>query len=167
METPATSHSVDTEMVLRSGLTKAPVQKEPVPETQFRRRIFCYQSIGFIAIIAVCMLDELIGLSTLVLGDQNYIIDFRESITKALIIFVVWFLVVGSTGRLLAQMRYLEKFTRVCSWCRRVEHKGNWMAFEQFLKLRLDTSTSHGICQECLKRARKAWNLENNTDAKS
>jgi len=45
-------------------------------------KVLLYQSVGFLAIIALCMLDELIGLSSLLLGNQPYISDFRQSILK-------------------------------------------------------------------------------------
>jgi hypothetical protein len=149
-------------VLVGSGGFEVAVQKAQVAANQLRRKAFCYQSIGFIAVIAVCMLDELVGLSTLLLGDQTYIINFRQSVPKALIIFVVWLLVARSTGRLLAQVRYLEGFMKVCAWCRRVEHKGEWVEFEKFLRLRLDTSTTHGICQDCLQKSTTAWNREGN-----
>jgi hypothetical protein len=120
---------------------------------QLRRRALCYQGLGFIATIGLCMVDELVGLSNLLLKDQSCITQFRESVPKALLILLVWFLVAGSTRRLLSQVRYLDSFMKVCAWCRRVEHGGNWIPFERLLKQQLDTTTSHGICQDCLAKA--------------
>jgi hypothetical protein len=45
---------------------------------------------------------------------------------------------------------------RVCSWCRRINYKGEWVALEQFMKEGFDTPTTHGICPECLENQRKA-----------
>src|ERR1041384_8214280 len=98
-------------------------------------KVFVYQSIGFLAIIAVCMLDEVVGLTTLVLGDQTYISDFRETILKMLLILGVWLVVAGSTRRVLARLQYLEGFMKVCAWCHRIEHQGRWMPFEEFLNM--------------------------------
>ena len=118
-------------------------------------KVLLYQSVGFLAVIAVCFVDELVGLSALIFGDQSFITDFRESTLKMLLILGVWLLVAGSTRRVLAHMRYLEEFMKICAWCRRVEHKGQWMRLEQFLEQGFDTPTSHGICADCLAQ-RKA-----------
>ena len=119
-------------------------------------KVLLYQSVGFLAIIALCMLDELIGLSSLLLGNQTYISDFRQSILKVLLIFGVWFVVAGSTRRVLAHMKYLEEFMKVCAWCRRIEHKGRWMPLEEFFEQGFDTPTSHGICRDCLDKTKSA-----------
>jgi len=119
-------------------------------------KVLLYQSVGFLAIIALCMLDELIGLSSLLLGDQTYISDFRQSILKVLLIFGVWLIVAGSTRRVLAHMKYLEEFMKVCAWCRRIEHKGRWMPLEEFFEQGFDTPTSHGICRDCLNKTKSA-----------
>src|SRR6266404_5601869 len=124
-------------------------------------KVLLYQSVGFLAIIALCMLDELIGLSSLLLGNQPYISDFHQSILKVLLIFGVWLLVAGSTRRVLARMKYLEEFMKVCAWCRRIEHKGRWMPMEEFFQQGFDTPTSHGICGDCLDQTKSALEKSN------
>src|SRR5258708_3880435 len=102
-------------------------------------KVLWVQSTGFLAVIAVCMLDELIGLTNLILGDQSYISDFKASLLKALLIFAVWLLVTGTTRRVLERTRYLESFMRICAWCRRIEHKGQFMSLEDFFQQGFDT----------------------------
>ena len=69
-----------------------------------------------------------------------------------LLFLAVWLLVSNSTRRLLKQVRQLEDFLRVCSWCRRIDYKGEWMRMEDFMQQGFDTPTTHGICPECLER---------------
>ena len=121
-------------------------------ETRPNRVLWC-QSLGFLAIIAVCLLDEWVGLSALILDGNAFISDFRESALKMLLVLSVWLLVSGATRRVIARMDYLESFVRVCSWCRRVRYKDRWVRFEVFFKEGFDTPTTHGICDECLKKA--------------
>lgn len=116
-------------------------------------KVFLCQSLGFLAIILVCFLDELVNLSALVFRDHAYILEFRSSALKMLLILCVWLLVSGSTRRILLRAERLERFMKVCAWCRRIEHNGRWLPLEQFFKLGLDTPTSHGICQECVAKA--------------
>lgn len=117
-------------------------------------KILVCQSAGFLAIILVCLFDELLGLSSLVLGDHSYIVDLKDFTVKMLLIMCVWLLVSGSTRRILDHAQHLAKFMKVCAWCRRIEHEGRWMPLEAFFRTSLAKPTSHGICEECLRKAK-------------
>jgi hypothetical protein len=114
-------------------------------------RLLLCQSAGFLAIIAMSWLDELISLPSLILGDHPYIADFHESTLEMLLVLTVWLLVSMASRRVLKHVHYLQGFMRVCAWCRRIEYKGRWIRIEEFLKQGFDTPTSHGICSECMR----------------
>lgn len=119
-------------------------------------KVLFYQSAGFIAIIALMFLDELLALPSLIFGEYSLITDFRESSLKMLLILAVWFLVAGSTRRMLVRVRYLEGFMRICSWCHHIDFKGQWVSLEDFLQRGFDTPTTHGICPICLAKQQAA-----------
>lgn len=119
-------------------------------------KVLLYQSIGFLAVIALGFLDELIRLSALVFGEQPFTWQFRKSTLGMLLVLGIWFLVNMATRRILDRLRYLEKFMRVCAWCHHIHHKGNWIALEDFLQQGFDTPTTHGICPKCLAEQRAA-----------
>ena len=119
-------------------------------------RIIFYQHFGFLAIIVVCFLDELLKLPALIFSNDHFAFVFRRSTLDMLLVLAVWFLVSGSTRRALERIRYLEAFLRVCSWCRRIDYHGQWITLEEFLKQGFDTPTTHGICPECLRRQKEA-----------
>lgn len=125
-------------------------------EKEARPKILLYQSVGFLSVIGLAWLDDRIGLSTLILGDDPVLPQFHASLLEVLFALVVWLLVSGATRRMLARMKYLEGFMRVCAWCRRIDYRGRWMPFEEFLQKGFDTPTTHGICEECLVREKKA-----------
>jgi hypothetical protein len=120
-------------------------------------RLVLIQAVGFIALIALSWCDEWADLHSLILGSHPYISDFREATLEMLFVLAVWFVVSRCTARMLARMRRLEQFTYVCGWCRRVRFKGQWMPLEQFLLRGLDTTASHGICEECRHKETEAW----------
>jgi len=115
-----------------------------------------YQSLGFLAIIALTWLDELVALPSLIFGHSSMITDFRESTLKMLLVLAVWFLVACSTRRLLVRVRYLEGFMRICAWCHHIDFKGDWISLEDFLRKGFDTPTTHGICPGCLTKEKAA-----------
>ena len=120
-------------------------------------KVMLYQSVGFLAIIAVCWFSELTGLRKLVLGDHPYISDFRESTLEMLLVLGVWFLVAASTRRILAHARRLEGFMRICAWCHHIDYRGEWIRLEDFLERGFDTPTTHGICPRCLQEQTAAY----------
>src|SRR5882672_3381003 len=97
-------------------------------------KVFLYQNVGFLTVIILGFLDELIRLSSLLFSEQPFEWEFRRSTLGMLLVLVVWFLVSTSTRRILDRIRYLEKFMRVCAWCHNINHKGRWMPMEEFLQ---------------------------------
>lgn len=119
-------------------------------------KVMLYQSAGFIALISLTFLDELLALPSLIFGEHSFISDFRQTSLKMLLILTVWFLVAGSTRRILARVRYLEHFMRICAWCHHIDFKGQWVSLEDFLQAGFDTPTTHGICPICLAKQQAA-----------
>jgi hypothetical protein len=119
-------------------------------------KVLLHQSVGFLAIIALCWLIELTGLRKWVLGNHPYLSDFRESVLEMLVVLAVWFLVAASTRRILAHARHLEGFMRVCAWCHHIDFKGEWIKMEDFIERGFDTPTTHGICPHCLAEQKAA-----------
>ena len=119
-------------------------------------KMLLYQGVGFLVLIAVSWINESLNLHTLILGDHPYISDFRESTLEMLFVLAVWLVVYGSTRRLMAEKRELERFMKVCSWCRRIGAEGKWVAMEEFFARRFSVPTSHGICEDCLHKQEEA-----------
>ena len=68
------------------------------------------------------------------------------------VIVAIWVWVHFTTRRLLRRLHELEEFLRICSWCRKLEHNGQWLTIEEFFGSRLATETSHGICPTCARQ---------------
>lgn len=115
-------------------------------------KIEVYQNLGFLAILVLCFLDDLLQLPGFIFSDHPFAFLYRRSTLDILLVLGVWFLVSRSTRRTLDRVHYLEKFMRVCAWCRRIHYKGEWMPLEEFMQQSFDTPTTHGICKDCLKR---------------
>jgi len=60
--------------------------------------------------------------------------------------------------RLLARLYYLEGFLRVCAWCKKINLNGDWVSLEEFFERKLETNTSHGICEACNERMKAEMN---------
>lgn len=119
-------------------------------------KIALYQNIGFLVVIVLGFLDDLLQLPSLIFSDHPFSFIFRRSTLEMLLILAVWFLVSNSTRRVIERVRYLEKFMRVCAWCRRINYNGEWMRLEEFMRQGFDTPTTHGICKDCLDQQQAA-----------
>ncbi|MGC3956879.1 MAG: hypothetical protein QM813_02595 [Verrucomicrobiota bacterium] len=73
-------------------------------------KVFLYQNLGFLTVIALGFLDEMTRLSSLVFGDAARAWEFRRSTLAMLLVLSVWFLVSMSTRRILDRLRYSRKF---------------------------------------------------------
>jgi hypothetical protein len=119
-------------------------------------RIVMYQNLGFLCILIICYMDELLRLPTLVFSENPFAFLYRRTTLDILLVLAVWFLVSTSTRRILERIHYLEKFMRVCAWCRKINYQGEWMPLEEFMRQGFDTPTTHGICKDCLARQQEA-----------
>lgn len=68
---------------------------------------------------------------------------------------LVWASVHLATRRLLKRLHHLEEFLRICGWCRKVCHDGEWLEMEKYFRSKFATKTSHGMCPECLKKKKE------------
>lgn len=119
-------------------------------------KIVLYQHLGFLLVIVLCFLDELLKLPALIFSDHPFAFMLRRPTLEMLLVLTVWLLVSASTRRMLMRVRHLESFMRVCSWCRRIDYKGEWMPLEEFMRQGFDTPTTHGICRDCLRQQQAA-----------
>ena len=120
-------------------------------------RIVLYQNLGFLGIMVLGFLDDLLqaAVADLFRASLRHSCPRRTTL-EMLLVLVVWFLVSTSTRRILERVHYLEKFMRVCAWCRRINYQGEWMRLEEFMRQGFDTPTTHGICTECFSKQRES-----------
>jgi hypothetical protein len=124
-------------------------------KSQFTK-VVLYQNLGFLAVIVICYLNELLQLPSLIFSHHPFAFVYRRSTLELLLFLAVWLLVSRSTYRLMNRLRQLEVFLRVCAWCRRIDFKGEWMPLEDFMEQGFDTPTTHGICPDCLRERKEA-----------
>ena len=86
-----------------------------------------------------------------VLSHDHASMEWEGPILETTVLLLVAIPTVVLTRRIVSRLHYLEGFLRLCAWCHRVECNGQWLSIEEFLKRRLSTRTSHGICESCNK----------------
>jgi hypothetical protein len=122
------------------------------------KRVVLFQNLGFLSVIILCVLDELVQLPALLQSGHSFTFLLHLPALEILVILAIWLLVSISTHRILEHLHYLEGFLRVCAWCRRINYQGDWMRLEDFMRQGFDTPTTHGICPECFELQKAAAN---------
>lgn len=109
------------------------------------------QAIGFSLLVAIMWLVELLRLPHHFFGESPQFIWSRV-LLRTVTVLIIWVVVHLTTRRLLRRLHELEEFLRMCSWCRRIGHRDEWLSFEEFFSSKYATETTHGICPECAKQ---------------
>jgi hypothetical protein len=130
-----------------------------VPPASVPLRIAIFEAIGFLAVVAVIWLDELLDLPHRLLGAPATPLRIQEAWLESLLVVALGLLVVTASLRLARQLAYLRSFVVICAWCRRVRAEATWISFERFLASHR-ASTSHGICPDCALRLEEGAGFE-------
>jgi len=112
------------------------------------RRILLYEGMGFGAILLVSWLNELGSMTRRIHGRAPEI-QWQDAIVETIITISIALPVLWMTYRMSRRLFYLEDFLRICSWCKRIGRDGHWVTLEEFIHIRGDVKTTHGICPDC------------------
>jgi len=123
------------------------------------RRVMCYEAAGFLFVILIIWLNELIDIPYLCLGAEQTPVNWRESVFETVLIVMLGVLVVALNRRLFRQMKYLEGTLPVCSSCKKIrDANGEWRGIETYISDRSDAVFTHGICPDCAEKLYPEYN---------
>ena len=115
------------------------------------KRITQLIMVAFAGIILISWADEIYDLPYLLYGAEptpaNY---FEASMETGWALFVM-FLVLASTQALLKQIRYLEGFLPVCSFCKKIRVGKEWVPIEHYLHEHSRVEMTHSLCAVCAR----------------
>lgn len=114
--------------------------------------VLLYESAGFLAIIALSWLNEFAGLPHLLLGGPPEQPEINESVMETVVILLVAVPILLISRRLLSRLVYLQKFLKVCAWCKRVDAGGAWVPMDEYLATGYGQRTTHGMCPDCYEK---------------
>lgn len=115
------------------------------------RNILRREALGFAVFLVLIWVTEATHLPHLLFGEPAEFNWFRV-IFRTLVTLAIWAWMHLTNRRLLRRLHELEEFLLVCSWCRRVGDRGDWLTMEEYFGSRLSTETSHGICPDCAQK---------------
>lgn len=116
--------------------------------------ILWIEASGFSLLIVLCWLGELLHMPYYIFG-ESYDFNWHRALVRTSCVLIIWAWVHFLTRRILRRLHYLEEFLRICGWCRKVCHEGEWLEMESYFKSKFATKTSHGMCPDCLEKKKK------------
>lgn len=95
------------------------------------QRIAWYETLGFLLLIGLSWLNELVSLPHLIFGSGEHS-SVHEAVLETAALVVVWLVVIVFTKRLMRRLFYLDGFLRVCAWCRKIGAEDEWTTVEEY-----------------------------------
>ena len=121
----------------------------------YEKFILAIELIGFGSVMFLIWLDEFLDLPFRYLGAPKTPPRPQEYWFETCAVLLLGTVIVVATLWVFRRLRFLEDFIRVCAWCRKVDVGGEWVTFEDYMKLQHDVKSTHGICPTCRANASK------------
>jgi hypothetical protein len=117
------------------------------------RRVAQLMTVAFSGIILVSWVNEIYDLPYLMRLSGPSEPSYYSASIETLWAFFVLLLVLVGTRALLKQIRYLEGFLPVCSFCKMIRlDDGIWVPVERYLQERSAVKMTHSLCPGCAKK---------------
>lgn len=118
---------------------------------QCTKRIVLCESLGFLAVIIILWLDEILDLPHMFFGAPATPSNYIESIFETLMVLPLAFTIIFLTVKLLKRIRVLEGILPICSFCRKIRINGKWIILDSYVRDHSDADFSHSVCPSCSK----------------
>lgn len=114
------------------------------------KRIIIYELIGFGIIVLFLWIDELFDIPHYLFSAKATPVNLAESIFETVIIIFLSIVIIRITMNLLKKVHYLEGFLHVCSMCKRIRVKDDWIPIEDFIKEHSEAVYTESLCPKCI-----------------
>jgi hypothetical protein len=117
-----------------------------------RRHVVLLVVVAFELVVLFNWLSEIFDLPHVLYGAPEAAFRWQAPLAQTLwmtllLVFVIIVLLV-----FFKQIRYLEGFMPVCSFCKSIRVGDEWVPLERYLQERADVKMTHSLCPGCAKR---------------
>jgi len=108
----------------------------------------------FVVLLIISWVDEFLDFPYLFLGAIPAPHRMEEFMVETVSISIVALLVILVTLLLLRRLDQVERFLRVCAWCKKIHSNDRWVDFEEYEYSEHMLKTTHGICPDCVNKVK-------------
>ena len=117
-----------------------------------RRHVILLEILAFELILLFIWLGEFLDFSHRLYGAPPSSFDWQLSLMLSVWVLLVMGFVIAITFVFFKQIRYLEGFLPVCSFCKKIRlEDGAWVPLEEFMQARTSVQMTHSLCPPCAK----------------
>ncbi len=107
-----------------------------------------WQFLGFVFLLCLVWVNELLDLAHLIYGTHSDGIDWIGTCILTACVILSGFVVISHT--FVQEKRLLQGMFTICSYCKKVQiNQEQWQRFDSFIADTTLAEFSHGICPEC------------------
>ena len=117
----------------------------------FIKKIVLIEIIGFIGILLIVWLDEIIDIPHLIFRTSATPPNYPESFFESFLIILLAISIIILTQTILKRLKYLEGLLPICSFCKKIRSKDNWIPIEEYIRNRSEADFTHSICPHCME----------------
>ena len=111
------------------------------------------EAAGFLLIIILLWLDELLDLPHHLLGGAATPVNYIESLFESFLVLMLAILIGLVTRHMLKKIHLLEGILPICSFCKKIRtEKDEWQQLESYIDQHSEARFSHSICPDCVKK---------------
>jgi hypothetical protein len=118
---------------------------------QILSTVLRYEIIGFVGVLVVFWINEIIDLPHLLFHVPPTPINLAEAAIESVVFVICGAFISLRINKLLKRIKYLEGFLRICAFCKKINVDEEWIPLEVFVERHSDAVFSHGLCPKCLK----------------
>lgn len=126
-----------------------------VTRRDVRNRTLLSEIAGFLLIAGVIWCNELFDLPHRLLGAPVSPTRLWEATMESLVLVIVAIVVIRTTAGLFQQLAEHAAHLTTCSACQRVQYRGEWMDFREYVEETANTRSTDGMCPVCIHMVRK------------
>ena len=115
----------------------------------FTTQILLFEGGGFVLVLVLLWLNELLDLPHELLGGASTPVNWRESVVESVLVVGLAAGTLLWTYWALARIRYLEGFIPICLNCKKVHTGDKWIPIEVYIIEHSEAVLSHSVCPEC------------------
>ena len=115
-------------------------------------RAVSYQLIGYGILLFLIVGDEIFDFPHNIFGAPATPINWPETFIEGTYIVLLCAFTIYLSLRFLNQIKFLEGFLPICSYCKKIQEDKEWKSLEEYMSDHSEALFSHGLCPDCVEK---------------
>ncbi|MFZ2197205.1 MAG: hypothetical protein WAV13_05685 [Thermodesulfovibrionales bacterium] len=120
-----------------------------ITKNKITAKAISYQLIGYGILMFLITGDEIFDFPHFIFGAPATPINWTETIVEGTYIVLLCAFTVYLSLRFLKQIKFLEGFLPICSYCKKIRKENEWTSLEKYMSDHSEALFSHGLCPDC------------------